>query len=285
MNIDELRSVQSKERQTDSLQHLRASFYEDVSAYISDLERARDSEAATVDDPFADPEVRQLTDEIETAREVVEAIYNRRLGKLVKRASLAAADMPTDEDGLTAEEQELYADLVDRIEANKSRVLDVLDTDVPQGAASTDADRDALVEAEAEAVVTPEGDGTDAGAGEAPAATDPQGGEEPEGPAPTGGEPGQEGGGPDAGPSGERQSTEADGQSDTAAGDRQPDGGAATADSGGLDARTTVRITGDVGEFYGVDDREYDLAPEDVVTLPEANAAPLLQSGDAERVD
>ena len=40
--------------------------------------------------------------------------------------------------------------------------------------------------------------------------------------------------------------------------------------------RTTVRITRDVGEIMGVDERTYHLASEDVVTLPEVNATPLL---------
>jgi DNA replication factor GINS len=46
-----------------------------------------------------------------------------------------------------------------------------------------------------------------------------------------------------------------------------------------------VRITSDVDEFYGVDERRYDLDAEDVVQLPEANAKPLLQKEAAERLD
>jgi len=38
--------------------------------------------------------------------------------------------------------------------------------------------------------------------------------------------------------------------------------------------RTTVRITSDIGDILGVDDREYTLSSDDVVTLPEQNAAP-----------
>ncbi|TKX76832.1 hypothetical protein EXE53_29765, partial [Halorubrum sp. SD626R] len=51
------------------------------------------------------------------------------------------------------------------------------------------------------------------------------------------------------------------------------------------DDRTTVRITRDVGPILGVDDREYDLASEDVVTLPAENADPLVQRDAAERLD
>ena len=49
--------------------------------------------------------------------------------------------------------------------------------------------------------------------------------------------------------------------------------------------RTTVRITRDVGAIFGVDEREYDLADEDVVSLPDANADPLIERGAAERLD
>ena len=127
MNLDELQSVRSKERRTDSLQHLRDSFYEDVREYLAGRKAERDAAAERADDPFASPEVRQLTDEIESAREVVEAVYERRMGKLVKHASLVAAGMDPDEEGMTTEERELFFDLVDRIQANKETVLGTID--------------------------------------------------------------------------------------------------------------------------------------------------------------
>ncbi|MFC6766160.1 hypothetical protein ACFQE6_14505, partial [Natrinema soli] len=139
MNLDELRSVQSKERQKDSLQNLRPSFYQEVGDYIADLEDERDRAAEQADDPFSAPEVGRLTDEIETAKDVVEAIYERRMGKLVKQASLAAAGMAATDDGLTAEEADLFDDLVDRIGSNKTRVLDVLEG-AEGGAAGSGAD-------------------------------------------------------------------------------------------------------------------------------------------------
>jgi len=46
-----------------------------------------------------------------------------------------------------------------------------------------------------------------------------------------------------------------------------------------------VLITDDVGAILGVDDREYDLAADDVVTLPAANAEPLIEQGVAERLE
>lgn len=126
MNLDELRSVQEAERRKDSLQHLRDDFYEAVAAYISDLKSSRDRRAEAVDQPFSDEQVRQLSDEIETAEDIVESLYERRVGKVVKLSSFAAADMPVEEEGMTSQEHELFCDLVDRIKHNKSTVLDVL---------------------------------------------------------------------------------------------------------------------------------------------------------------
>jgi DNA replication factor GINS len=56
-------------------------------------------------------------------------------------------------------------------------------------------------------------------------------------------------------------------------------------DSGRGTDRVTVRVTRDVGSILGVDEREYDLASEDVVTLPATNAAPLVERGAAERLE
>ena len=49
--------------------------------------------------------------------------------------------------------------------------------------------------------------------------------------------------------------------------------------------RTTVRITQDVGEVFGVDEQTYHLSAEDVVTLPEVNATPLVERDAAEPLD
>jgi DNA replication factor GINS len=113
MNIDELRSAQSKERQKSDLQQLRESFYGDVAEYVEELESERERAAERAEDPFGSPEVQQLTNDIETAKDTAEAIYERRLGKIVKKASLVSAEMANQNDvsGLTTEEQALFADL------------------------------------------------------------------------------------------------------------------------------------------------------------------------------
>jgi DNA replication factor GINS len=329
MNLDELRSVRRTERQKDSLQHLRDSFYEDAAQYIESKKAERKQVAASASDPFSSPEVSRLTDEIETAEEVVEAIYERRVGKVVKLASFAAADMPTDKDGLTAEERRLFEDLVSRIQGNRRRVLDMLagegggDDAGPSSAGATDdpasspseaggegRDRVAASEnaSDEERPVPPEDVLSDAMGG---ASRDDVPTESARPGAETGG-PDQTTAGRDAGPS-----ADSDAGATADAGSRGDDAGASTRSDQGAEAtraefsrddetvgdsppagrsdggqverqdtdRVTLRITEEVGAIFGVDEREYDLAREDVVTLPAANAEPLLERDAAERLE
>lgn len=279
MNLAELRTVQTKERQKDSLQHLRDSFYEDVADYITDLKAERDRAAAETDDPFSDPDVSRLTDEIETAEEIVEAVYERRVGKVVKLSSFAAAGMSVDEEGLTAQERDLFEDLVARIGENKTRVLDILAGEGDAGPASSPAtetsssssgsstsDRSASTP---DTVAPNDADAEDDDA--SPARTEPAVGADDRTPEPD---------------------DEGTGMTDGESPNPRPDPPASTTEPSSetvaetsAEDRTTVRITADVGRVLGVDDREYDLASEDVVALPSDNADALLQRDAAERLE
>lgn len=128
MDLDELRSAQSRERQASQLQHLRDGFYEEAASFIRGLrtERERATANSEYSYPYDDPEVQRLTNEIQTAEEVVESLYERRVGKVVKMASFDAAGMAVDAEGLTTEEADLFETLVGDIEANRARVLDAL---------------------------------------------------------------------------------------------------------------------------------------------------------------
>jgi DNA replication factor GINS len=275
MNVEELRSVQRTERQKDSLQHLRDSFYRDVADYVAERKAERKRVAAAADDPFSSPAVSRLTDEIETAEEVVESIYERRVGKIVKRATFAAAGMATEDEGLTTEERELFDDLVARIERNRETVLDTL---------ASDADVDPT--ADGREPTGASGDGA-AGTSDAPSTDSaPTDASERVDPAPAPSSP------DDATPAPDPDDLLAEAMGGDATADDgerppdespAPDGGAAAAPDG--TDRTTLRITRDVGEIFGVDEREYELASEDVVTLPTPNAEPLLDRDAAERLD
>jgi len=347
MKLDELRTVQSKERRKDSLQQLRDSFYEDVAAYLQDLKASRDRRAEQVDDPFSDDEVRRLSDELDTAKEVAEAVYERRVGKVVKLASFAAADMPVDDEGMTSEERRLFDDLVDRIERNKRSVLDVLSGETEPGTTDSasaaepaeteptpppsptervaesepaDAPTDGMLADAMGGSETADHNGqtahTDAGAVDEPpnatpaeaTPTDPASDEvpppeaepEPEAviePSTDGGTttdvaPGaspseKPAGQPPADQSATTPATDDQPTTPTAGGDSASTTGSSSASTTGADDedRTTLRITKNVGEIFGVDGREYTLQSEDVVTLPTANADPLVDRDAAMRLD
>ncbi|WP_136715442.1 DNA replication complex subunit Gins51 [Halorientalis salina] len=340
MNLDELQSIRDRERQSDSLQQLRETFYADAGEFVQNLREERETAAARADDPFDSPEVNRLSDDIKTAEQTVEAIYERRVGKLVKMASFAAADMPTEDEGLTAEERELFEQLVASIEANRDQVFGVLDgDDAESGTDSGQTDASPAQESPEPTAPDPT-DGVDAAdlmGGTDSASTaetqsdDPQSDTDGKQPSSTDGSrsraemdptdtdrPAPEAGVGSDGDSSEstRNGTQAvppdgpDGQASepdvvsvgdgpdatqSAGGTDEPQGGrtgttpeAEPRSDGGGDRRvdrTTVRITRDVGEILGVDDREYDLSSEDVVTLPATNADPLVERDAAERLD
>lgn len=217
MNLEELQAVRETERSKASLQTLRDSFYQDAAAFIQELREQRERAATETADPFDDPTVHRLSDEIASAEQTVESIYDRRIGKLVKQASFAAASMPADEEGLTTEEQELYRVLVDEIAKNRSSILSIIagDNAVPPNDTRT-----------APAVPKPAVDTT---------------------------------------------STDDEELTDRSRTNDVP--------------RTTVRITEDIGEIVGIDDRTYDLQPDDIVTLPDQNAKPLLDRDVAVQIE
>ncbi|ESS06095.1 MAG: uncharacterized protein conserved in archaea [uncultured archaeon A07HB70] len=291
MNLEDLRERRRHERERDSLGQLPESFYRDAADYISGLKTARERAANEADDPYGDPEVRRLTDELQSATEVVESLYERRVGKVVKHASFAAADMPHDSEGLTDEERALFDDLVERIRDSRSQVLGALEESGSGEATDRSAAPDAPTEAPEPAPERREP--TDGSGDPLPASDDPagmlaeaMGGGQDDDPRVDGGEtePPAPGGEHDPVTSDERAAGNGRGpgvpDDETA---ERPDAGARPDDDPAAE-RTTVRITADVGEIYGVDDRSYRLEAEDVVSLPADNAAPLVEKDAAERL-
>jgi DNA replication factor GINS len=292
MNLDELRTVQSSERQSDRLQHLRDGFYEEVGEYVRELKTQREQAADDADDPYGAPEVRRLTDEIETATTVVEAIWEARIGKLVNQASLAATDMGTVDDaveGLTDEERDLFEQVVAAIEANNARIQTALDAEAPIDASSDDESPHASSDAR-----TP--DDTTATAADDPAAAEtaaddpgPVAPDEPD-TQPTATEAPVAGG--DTGAEAPRATDEpATIGDDTPSGDAvTTDDGTATSVDGGAAGpasteRETVQITEDIGEIAGMDEREYHLEADDVAMLPSENADALVERDAARRLE
>ncbi|MXR50558.1 hypothetical protein GRX03_02905 [Halovenus sp. WSH3] len=302
MNLEELQAARDRERQTDKLQQLRESFYADAGEFIQQLQTERDRAAERADDPFDSPEVSQLTDEIKTAEQTVEAIYEKRVGKIVKAASFAAADLPAEADGMTKEEQRLFETLVEDIKSNRQHVLAVLDGEEP---ASETAEKTAAPEPDVSAAdLMGAGEDADPSPGGVSGPTEPQStsgsGPEPDHPSTSGDQPPTEprtvdSGGPQSG--GQPDSSGPEPASPARTGDAlRNDGGQPTVEESGEPAsgpadtsqpsveRQTVRITDDVGTFVGVDERDYDLERDDIVTLPETNASLLIERDAAEQL-
>jgi len=376
MNLDELQSARDRERQTDKLQQLRATFYEDAGEFIRQLRTERERVAAQAENPLDAPEVGRLTDEIHTAEQIVEALYENRIGKIVKAASLDAAGLGAEVEGMTTEEEALFETLVADIKSHRQEVLAVLDgpdaetagagiedslspdvaaadlmgagedtgdspspaggpppdhaesredrpsstddpgedtddpTAGPNGAtgdsspdsrdASTVDSRHADESAGKPAAVPPDvpvredggaggGDGTGAQTPELAAAQTPS-------EAASGNSPARDAAaaatGSDPSPATKSGATV---ESETAGGDATGDGAAADDVAGesdtfgetgtAADERMEVRVTEGIETFVGVDDRDYDLAADDVVSLPAANATLLLERDVAEPLE
>jgi DNA replication factor GINS len=128
MELDDLRQTQADERRSEKLQELSDTFYEDAAGYIESLREKRDAR----DDPYSD-EARRLNDELDSARQVTEAIYERRVGKVVKMASLAANGHPTSEDRMTREEREMFESIVSEIRASQERIEETLEDALKNG--------------------------------------------------------------------------------------------------------------------------------------------------------
>ena len=371
MELEEIQSARSRERRTDSLQPLADSFYTEAGEFITELRAKRTEIAAEADDPFDSSEVRRLTNSIETAENTVEAIYERRVGKVLKLASLDAAGMSTDDDGLTPEERDLFGTLTDAIERNRRQVIEGIatseadtgtsataeaiegeptaasdqapdtdtgaDADDARGAEAPRADPDRAPEAPEPSTEEPADDRVrnaiaddvrteetrdrnGNGHGDGDGKAEPMGAADAMGaPAGTASEPGAD---PDRETAGgtstvdsrpeEARGTRDDspdpaGASEPPAGakakgngDSPPENGDRTGDAGrenrtpprdgpseGTETtdRQTVRITRDIGEIVGIDERVYELASEDVVQLPAANAKPLVDRDAAERLE
>jgi len=124
MNLEDLREIQIEERTRSDLQPLLDSFYVDVSKYLQDLRVERENSLEGSIDAVDAKTVRRIEDEIKTVGEVVEAIYDRRVGKILKGASLTAAGLGKRDGSLAGVEVELFRDLVELLQKNRIEILE-----------------------------------------------------------------------------------------------------------------------------------------------------------------
>lgn len=256
MDYDRIQATHRKERQKDSLQHLDSTFYQDAAVFLEDLHAQRQRVADASDDPFSSPEVQKLTDQIETIEETLESLYERRMGKIVKAASFKAAGMSVDVDATTTEEHALFNSLVTDLEENREHVLSTIEngaepttTDTAPGT-EQDSQHTPTTPSHGDKTTTHETNGTS----ESPDRSE-QNGETKD----------------------IAQALIDDSSTDQSHGESEHDDTTVS--------RLTVRMTDDVGEIFGVDEREYELIEDDVVTLPEENASVLVEQDVATVLD
>lgn len=115
MNLEDLRLIQANERRSQRLQALEPDFYKRAMAYINELDdskrRADDAKVAMIDN------------ELQSARRVIDDIFKRRLGKIVKMASTRAFGLDIYPEGATQEERKIFERLVSLIQEGKSEIL------------------------------------------------------------------------------------------------------------------------------------------------------------------
>ncbi len=112
MDLGKLWRFVDDERSSSTLQRLPASVYDEIRRYIHELEgEIRELEGKRR---------MYLEDELRTARIKVEELFEKRIFKVASLASSRLKQMP---ENLLPHEEDLYKDLVERIEALRGRVL------------------------------------------------------------------------------------------------------------------------------------------------------------------
>lgn len=334
MNLQQLQSALKDERSSDRLQSISETFYSDAETFITELREDREEAAENAPNVFDSREVMNLSQKIQRGEETLKKLYNRRVGKIINQAVLAASGGSFDKDPLTQTERDLYNTIIEAVNNNRSDTLDVLsegsdtasmfsstrdstdtvasladetestdsddENDISEymGEGSTDTETSASTdsEPEPESNTTSQSGGfaADVGFGEEDQSTqsDPTNSSDEENvrPAP----PEDTGSDPDIKQSPDQDNDFTDEfESGTDAESSPNDSGNTSAEraDGGTESlsesvsRVTVQVTQDVGEVYGIDDRTYDLSEEDVVSLPEENAKPLLENNAAITLD
>lgn len=121
MDADDLRGYRDTARDSPNLQNLPDSFYQDVAAYLEELRDRRATIIEQSDQPFENQEVQAITDQIEETKTLVEAIFNRRLAKILQQALIKERSI---ENQLTEAETLLLADLEAKIPDSMDEFLD-----------------------------------------------------------------------------------------------------------------------------------------------------------------
>lgn len=259
MNIRNIRAALQSERKQSELQNLDDDFYERVGELLNELYEQRSELVEQTDDPFADAEIQEVNDEIETIQDTVESLYQRRSGKIVKKASFTAAGINEGIDGVTTEEEDIFNSLVTELKNGQDKIFNTIDKH-----STTNSPTDTTTNSNTS---TSENGSTDKNSKENSQTTNTE-------PATDNKQESWSGNNEDTDEN--TQSNELDDDGDVADfGDGSP-----------IDVeRMTVRIQHNIGEILGVDNRVYHLDEQDVVTLPETNAKTLINNEAATEIE
>lgn len=234
MNLDDLKVIRSNERSSRKLTQLKPGFYVDVKAYLNSLRASKD---------------QKKKDELDNALNVIGAIYDKRVAKIIRLASLNpkghAEDVP-----LTEEELKIYNGIYQIFTQYRDLMLGVEKSGVINDRDVNSLTKDRKVSDKIERVsdsVPPEDtaiNAEDEHAVRARITAASENGEDFTRSAPT-----------------ERESEGDDTRT-------------LIQESGNI-KYIRVRILADIPTFVGLDGRDYKLSKEDVLVLPEGNAKTL----------
>jgi DNA replication factor GINS len=117
MNLEDLANKLVLERESDRLQALDDSFYDQAADYIKSLDRSR-QEAADY------KEAGMIDDEIKNARILVEGVFDRRMSKILQYAAIYAAGTRLSVEGMTRAEKAVFDGLVAALEKGRNEILE-----------------------------------------------------------------------------------------------------------------------------------------------------------------
>lgn len=276
MEIRDIRAALQAERKQSELQDLDEDFYQDVNELLIELHNKRDELVEQSDDPFTNEEVKRVSDKIETVQDNIESLYQRRSGKIVKKASFTAADINDEISGVTNEEEEIFQSLVTELEQGQEKVFNTIKPE------SNEDEKDT-----GEITNTQPNDSVETTANESPPQpeeallnTDTESGEKSESDNDTSENDSVKKDSWKAENKPDEESDELNSNTDRKGESIEDFGDDETVDI----ERITVRIKDDIGEILGVDNREYKLNKQDVVTLPETNAETLISNDAAKKL-
>ncbi len=118
MNLDDLRLLQSNERGSPQLQEVEKELYRKIAEYV----RALDENLFKIGDSD-ELKAQKIRDERDSARRVAEGLFERRLGKIIRLASLKASGFGKSPKNLTPEEQEIFESLAETLQKGRAKIL------------------------------------------------------------------------------------------------------------------------------------------------------------------